>query len=69
MRFTPSINTAGSNGEKIPTFFSRKQLCNRWGLSLSSLKRMEKTGDLVATVFGKRLVRYPASLILEIENR
>jgi hypothetical protein len=54
--------------KQLPPYFDRKLLCSRWLTSVSTLKRMEKCGELQAITFGKRQVRYAASSILKIEE-
>lgn len=47
----------------------RKQLADRWGVSIETVKRREKDGTLKATHLpGGRLVRYRLSEILKAES-
>jgi predicted DNA-binding transcriptional regulator AlpA len=47
---------------------SRKELSERWGLSVKTLKRREKEGILRPLSLGARTVRYRLSEILAIEE-
>lgn len=47
---------------------SRKELSERWSLSIKTLKRREKDGTLRPLSLGKRTVRYRLSEILAIEE-
>jgi hypothetical protein len=48
---------------------SRKELSERWNLSIKTLKRREQTGQLNPMKLGPRTVRYRLSDILGIEGR
>lgn len=47
---------------------SRKELAERWSLSIKTLKRREKVGALRPLSLGARTVRYRLSDILAIEE-
>jgi hypothetical protein len=47
---------------------SRKELSERWNLSIKTLKRREKTGAIRPLSLGARTVRYRLSDILRIEE-
>jgi hypothetical protein len=47
---------------------SRKELSERWNLSIKTLKRREKAGTLRPLSLGARTVRYRLSEILKIEE-
>jgi predicted DNA-binding transcriptional regulator AlpA len=47
---------------------SRKELSERWNLSIKTLKRREKEGILRPLSLGARTVRYRLSEILAIEE-
>ena len=47
---------------------SRKELSERWNLSIKTLKRREKAGALRPLSLGARTVRYRLSEILKIEE-
>lgn len=49
-------------------FLTRFELAERWGCSISTLKRLEKERALRAIRFGKRIVRYSLESIEEIEK-
>lgn len=48
---------------------TRAQLCKRWGLKLSSIKRYERKGLLEPVVFNARCKRYRLSDIVSIEKK
>ncbi len=46
-------------------FLSRRQLAVRWGVSIASIKRLEKSGKLRPYYLNSRTVRFRAS---EVQN-
>ncbi len=50
------------------TYLSRHQLALRWGCSLSTVRRMEKSGELVPTRLGPRTHRFSMAQIEAIEK-
>jgi len=51
-----------------PTVLDRKQLANRWGCSIPTIKRREKEGLLHPVYLSTRLVRYRIADIESIES-
>ncbi len=47
---------------------SRRQIAERWGVSIETVKRREKTGSLRSLRFNQRLVRYRLSDIERFED-
>ncbi len=52
----------------LPVFLDRDQLARRWKTSVSTLKRREKSGELVPTRLGGRIVRYSMAHIIAVEE-
>jgi hypothetical protein len=42
-------------------YYSRKDLRKDFNISVSSIKRYERCGDLIATPVGPRIIRYSAA--------
>jgi predicted site-specific integrase-resolvase len=57
-------NTISESGGII----SRETLATRWEISIETLKRMEKRGQLSRVMLGERMVRYRMSEVLKIEG-
>lgn len=51
-----------------PLLISRKDLAARWHVHPNTIRRMEKTGELVPLVIGKKLIRYYLDKVIEIEQ-
>ncbi|MGL5017510.1 MAG: hypothetical protein ACRDBP_05215 [Luteolibacter sp.] len=49
-------------------FLDREQLANRWNCSVSTVKRIEKRGELQASRPSPRVVRYKLEMIEQIEK-
>lgn len=48
-------------------FFSPKQLCERWGLSQTTLYRMLERRDIAAVKFSRSMYRIPAAEVERFE--
>ncbi|MGB2402014.1 MAG: hypothetical protein ACPIA7_01245 [Akkermansiaceae bacterium] len=60
-----SNNTNTTTDEQV--YLDRKQLANRWQVSIATLKRMEKKGDLHTSAISERVIRYHVQDIERIE--
>ncbi len=49
-------------------FLDREDLARRWNTSVSTIKRREKSGELVPTRLGGRIIRYSMAHILAMEE-
>lgn len=58
-----------SSNHRSDPLFDRPAVCNRWGVSMSTLKRREAAGDLKPIRIGSRIIRYRESDILEYEQK
>jgi hypothetical protein len=47
---------------------SRREVAQRWGVSVETVKRRTSQGLLHPVRFNQRLIRYPLSEIIRIEN-
>jgi len=54
--------------ESEERLLSRKELSDRWDVSIKTLKRREKAGELRALSLSTNCVRYRLSEIMEIER-
>lgn len=61
-------NLKSTTNHAAPAFLDREQLAARWKTSISTIKRREKSGELVPTRFGPRIVRYSMNQIMAIEE-
>jgi predicted site-specific integrase-resolvase len=48
-------------------YLRRKELATRWGVSIATLKRMEKKGELRTCAISERSIRYHIQEIERIE--
>ena len=50
------------------TLIDRKELAARWKVSIPTLKRMEKRGELQPLAISERIIRYNLALIESMEG-
>jgi hypothetical protein len=63
-RFSNTIN----NADFSPQLISRKALAARWQCSSETVKRRTREGVLHPVRFNSRMIRYPMSEILRVEQ-
>ncbi len=51
------------------TYLTRKELARRWKCSLTTIRRMEKRGDIKAIRLSGRIVRFDIDAIREAEEQ
>lgn len=56
-----------SRSSTLPEFFTAEQLAVRWAVSLETVRRRVRSGQLKATFMGGRSVRYKLSDVLNCE--
>src|SRR5258706_8754798 len=57
-----------SRSSTLPEFFTAEQLAVRWAVSLETVRRRVRSGQLKATFMGGRSVRYKLSDVLNCET-